>query len=42
MTIISYLGIKLWDLPVCDHASSITHVDRVKKVIPDTTRYDFA
>ena len=41
-TIISYLGMKSWDLHVCDRASKITHVDRVKKVIPDTTRYDFA
>ena len=40
--IISYLGMKSWDLHVCDRASTITHVDRVKKVIPDTTRYDFA
>ena len=39
---ISYLGMKSWDLHVCDRASTITHVDRVKKVIFDTTRYDFA
>ena len=38
---ISYLGMKSWDLHVCDRASMITHVDRVKKVIRDT-RYDFA
>ena len=40
--VISYLGMKSWDLHVCDRASTITYVDRVKKVIPDTTRYDFA
>ena len=28
---ISYLGMKSWDLHVCDRASTITHVDRVKK-----------
>ena len=32
--IISYLGMKLWDLHVCDRASTITHVDRVKKSNP--------
>ena len=31
---ISYLGIKSWDLHVCDRASTITHVDRVKKSNP--------
>ena len=41
-TIISYLGMKSWDLHVCDRASTITQIDRVKKVIIDTTRYDFA
>ena len=30
-TIISYLGMKSWDLQVCDRASTITHVDREKK-----------
>ena len=30
-TIISYLGVKSWDLQVCDRASTITHVDREKK-----------
>ena len=30
-TFISYLGMKSWDLHVCDRASTITHVDRVKK-----------
>ena len=34
MTIISYLGMKSWDLHVCDRASTITHVDRVKKSNP--------
>ena len=29
--IISYLGMKSWDLHVCDRASTITHVDCVKK-----------
>ena len=29
--IISYLGMKSWDLQVCDRASTITHVDREKK-----------
>ena len=29
--IISYLGMKSWDLQVCDRASMITHVDREKK-----------
>ena len=29
--IISYLGVKSWDLQVCDRASTITHVDREKK-----------
>ena len=29
--IISYLGVKSWDLQVCDRASMITHVDREKK-----------
>ena len=28
---ISYLGMKSWDLQVCDRASTITHVDREKK-----------
>ena len=28
---ISYLGVKSWDLQVCDRASTITHVDREKK-----------
>ena len=37
---ISYMGMKSWDLHVCDRASTITHVDRVKKAIPDSTRYD--
>ena len=32
--IISYLGMKSWDLHVCDRASTITHVDRVKKSNP--------
>ena len=32
--VISYLGMKSWDLHVCDHASTITHVDRVKKSNP--------
>ena len=31
---ISYLGMKSWDLHVCDRASTITHVDRVKKSNP--------
>ena len=31
---ISYLGMKSWDLYVCDRASTITHVDRVKKSNP--------
>ena len=31
---ISYLGMKSWDLHVCDCASTITHVDRVKKSNP--------
>ena len=34
MNIISYLGMKSWDLHVCDRASTITHVDRVKKSNP--------
>ena len=29
--IISYLGMKSWDLQVCDRESTITHVDREKK-----------
>ena len=29
--IISYLGMKSWDLQVCDRASTMTHVDREKK-----------
>ena len=29
--VISYLGMKLWDLQVCDRASLITHVDHEKK-----------
>ena len=32
--IISYLGMKSWDLHVCDRASTITHVDCVKKSNP--------
>ena len=32
--IISYLGMKSWDLHVCDRASTITHVDHVKKSNP--------
>ena len=32
--IISYLGMKSLDLLVCDRASTITHVDRVKKSNP--------
>ena len=28
---ISHLGMKSWDLQVCDRASTITHVDREKK-----------
>ena len=28
---ISYLGMKSWDVQVCDRASTITHVDREKK-----------
>ena len=32
--IISYQGMKSWDLHVCDRASMITHVDRVKKSNP--------
>ena len=32
--IISYLGMKSWDLHVCDRASTITHVDRGKKSNP--------
>ena len=32
--IISYLGMKSWDLHVCDRASTITHVDRVNKSNP--------
>ena len=32
--IIPYLGMKSWDLHVCDRASTITHVDRVKKSNP--------
>ena len=32
--VISYLGMKSWDLHVCDRASTITHVDRVKKSNP--------
>ena len=32
--IISYLGMKSWDLHVCDCASTTTHVDRVKKSNP--------
>ena len=32
--IISCLGMKSWDLHVCDRASTITHVDRVKKSNP--------
>ena len=32
--IISYLGMKSWDLHVCDRASTITHVDRVRKSNP--------
>ena len=31
MWFISYLGVKSWDLQVCDRASTITHVDREKK-----------
>ena len=31
---ISYLGMKSWDLHVCDRASTITHIDRVKKSNP--------
>ena len=31
LCIISYLGVKSWDLQVCDRASTITHVDREKK-----------
>ena len=30
-SVISYLGVKSWDLQVCDRASTITHVDREKK-----------
>ena len=33
-TFISYLGMKSWDLHVCDRASTIKHVDRVKKSNP--------
>ena len=29
--IISYLGMKSWDLQACDRASMITHIDRDKK-----------
>ena len=32
--IISYLGMKSWDLHGCDRASTIKHVDRVKKSNP--------
>ena len=32
--IISYLGMKSWDLHVWDRASTITHVDRVEKSNP--------
>ena len=39
LCIISYLGMKSWDLHVWDRASTITHVDRVKKSNP---WYDFA
>ena len=28
------MGMKSWDLHVCDRASTITHVDRVKKSDP--------
>ena len=28
---ISYLGVKSWNLQVCDRASTITHVDHEKK-----------
>ena len=38
--IISYLGMKSWDLHVCHPRSHMLIV--LKKVIPDTTRYDFA
>ena len=31
LPIISYLGVKSWDLQVCDRASTITPVDREKK-----------
>ena len=31
ISVISYLGVKSWDLQVCDRASTITHVDREKK-----------
>ena len=34
LVFISYLGMKSWDLHVCDRASTITHVDRVKKSNP--------
>ena len=34
LTFISYPGMKSWDLHVCDRASTITHVDRVKKSNP--------
>ena len=29
---------KLWGLHVYDRASTITHIDRVKKIIPATTK----
>ena len=32
--VISYLGMKSWDLHVYDCESTITHVDRVKKSNP--------
>ena len=34
LSLISYLGMKSWDLQVCDRAFTITHVDCVKKSNP--------
>ena len=36
----SDLGMKSWDLHVCDRASTITHVDDIKKVFPAISRID--
>ena len=30
------MGMESWDLQACDRASTITHVDREKKIVPTT------